>query len=151
MQIGMIGLGRMGANMVRRLQRAGHQCVVFDRNADAVQALAKEGATASASLAALMLSLFLILILGVLCVLLVVVVEHYYRTGVEVGQLSRRFVQVTAIEGGVLFTALAIQVIFLGVLGLFTVWSVLLPLVVLALTVGLSWLLTRMPKNSPPA
>ena len=50
MQIGMIGLGRMGANMVRRLQKAGHQCVVFDRNQDAVQALAQEGATPAASL-----------------------------------------------------------------------------------------------------
>lgn len=50
MQIGMIGLGRMGANMVRRLQRAGHQCVVFDRSAEAVQILAKEGATAASSL-----------------------------------------------------------------------------------------------------
>ncbi len=50
MQIGMIGLGRMGANMVRRLQRAGHRCVVYDRNQDAVQALAKEGATPAASL-----------------------------------------------------------------------------------------------------
>ena len=36
MQIGMIGLGRMGANMVRRLLRGGHQCVVYDRNAEAV-------------------------------------------------------------------------------------------------------------------
>lgn len=50
MQIGMIGLGRMGANMVRRLQRAGHQCVVFDRSAEAAQALAKEGAIATSSL-----------------------------------------------------------------------------------------------------
>ncbi len=50
MQIGMIGLGRMGANMVRRLQSAGHQCVVFDRSSDAVQALAKEGATPSTSM-----------------------------------------------------------------------------------------------------
>ncbi|HCI14250.1 MAG: 6-phosphogluconate dehydrogenase (decarboxylating) [Gallionellales bacterium GWA2_60_142] len=50
MQIGMIGLGRMGANMVRRLQKAGHQCVVYDRNQDAVQTLAKEGATPAASL-----------------------------------------------------------------------------------------------------
>lgn len=45
MQIGMIGLGRMGANMARRLSRAGHQCVVFDRSSEAVQALAKEGMT----------------------------------------------------------------------------------------------------------
>ncbi len=50
MQIGMIGLGRMGANMVRRLLRAGHQCVVFDRSSEAVQTLAAEGATAATSL-----------------------------------------------------------------------------------------------------
>ena len=37
MQIGMIGLGRMGANMVRRLQHGGHQCVVFDKNQDNVK------------------------------------------------------------------------------------------------------------------
>jgi 6-phosphogluconate dehydrogenase len=49
MQLGMIGLGRMGANMVRRLMRAGHPCVVYDRSADAVAALAKDGASASAS------------------------------------------------------------------------------------------------------
>ena len=50
MQLGMIGLGRMGANMVRRLQKAGHQCVVFDRSADAVKQLGAEGATGAASL-----------------------------------------------------------------------------------------------------
>jgi 6-phosphogluconate dehydrogenase len=50
MQLGMIGLGRMGANMVRRLQRGKHQCVVYDRNPEAVQALVKEGATGAASL-----------------------------------------------------------------------------------------------------
>ncbi len=50
MQIGMIGLGRMGANMVRRLHKAGHHCVVFDRSSEAVQALAQEGATPSASM-----------------------------------------------------------------------------------------------------
>ena len=50
MQIGMIGLGRMGANMVRRLLRGGHQCVVYDRNADAVKTLAGEGATGAESL-----------------------------------------------------------------------------------------------------
>src|SRR5262249_19129712 len=44
MQLGMIGLGRMGANMVRRLQRGGHQCVAFDRTTDAVKELEKEGA-----------------------------------------------------------------------------------------------------------
>ncbi|HVW37821.1 MAG TPA: decarboxylating 6-phosphogluconate dehydrogenase [Pirellulales bacterium] len=50
MQLGMIGLGRMGANMVRRLMRAGHECVVYDVHADAVQALAKEGAVGTNSL-----------------------------------------------------------------------------------------------------
>jgi 6-phosphogluconate dehydrogenase len=50
MQIGMIGLGRMGANMVRRLLRGGHQCVVFDMNQDNVRDLAKEGATGTTSL-----------------------------------------------------------------------------------------------------
>jgi len=50
MQLGMIGLGRMGANMVRRLMRAGHQCVVYDLSAETVQALAKEGAVGTKSL-----------------------------------------------------------------------------------------------------
>ena len=51
MQLGMIGLGRMGANMVRRLIKGGHQCVVFDMSQDAVQALEKEKAIGAASLA----------------------------------------------------------------------------------------------------
>ena len=51
LQLGMIGLGRMGANMVRRLIKDGHQCVVYDRSADAVNQLAKEKATGSSSLA----------------------------------------------------------------------------------------------------
>ena len=50
MQIGMIGLGRMGANMVRRLMRGGHECVVFDLSADNVKQLTGEGAIGSASL-----------------------------------------------------------------------------------------------------
>jgi 6-phosphogluconate dehydrogenase len=50
MQLGMIGLGRMGANMVRRLMRAGHQCVAYDVNSDAVKSLAAEGATGASSL-----------------------------------------------------------------------------------------------------
>src|SRR6516164_3661071 len=50
MQLGMIGLGRMGANMVRRLTKGGHQCVVYDRNADSVKQLVGEGATGSTSL-----------------------------------------------------------------------------------------------------
>src|ERR1700758_5627998 len=49
MQIGMIGLGRMGGNMVRRLMKGGHTCVVFDRGADVVAAYAKEVATAAKS------------------------------------------------------------------------------------------------------
>ncbi|KAA9107604.1 phosphogluconate dehydrogenase (NAD(+)-dependent, decarboxylating) [Microbacterium rhizomatis] len=53
MQLGMIGLGRMGANIVRRLMRDGHECVVFDVNADAVTTLAGEGATGSGSYAEL--------------------------------------------------------------------------------------------------
>ena len=51
MQIGMVGLGRMGANMARRLLRGGHECVVFDMSAAAVAELTKEKATGTASLA----------------------------------------------------------------------------------------------------
>src|ERR1700722_19081055 len=51
MQIGMIGLGKMGGNMARRLMKAGHHCVVFARNAESREGLAKEGATAAGSLA----------------------------------------------------------------------------------------------------
>ena len=51
MQLGMIGLGRMGANMVRRLIRSGHDCVVYDRSADTVRAVVADGATGSESLA----------------------------------------------------------------------------------------------------
>ena len=50
MQLGMIGLGRMGSNMARRLIHGGHDCVVFDRSPDAVKALEKEGAIGTASL-----------------------------------------------------------------------------------------------------
>ena len=50
MQLGMIGLGRMGANMVRRLTRGGHRCVVFDRSADAVRQFTGEGVTSASSL-----------------------------------------------------------------------------------------------------
>ncbi|MFO1084261.1 MAG: decarboxylating 6-phosphogluconate dehydrogenase [Reyranellaceae bacterium] len=53
MQIGVIGLGRMGGNIVRRLTRAGHSCVVYDANPAPGQALAKEGATAALSVPAL--------------------------------------------------------------------------------------------------
>jgi 6-phosphogluconate dehydrogenase len=50
MQLGMIGLGRMGANMVRRLMRDGHECVVFDVSADAIRQLAGEGAKGASSM-----------------------------------------------------------------------------------------------------
>jgi 6-phosphogluconate dehydrogenase len=57
MQLGMIGLGRMGANMVRRLIRGGHQCVVYDMHAQAVQDLSREGASGTSSLAELVAKL----------------------------------------------------------------------------------------------
>ena len=50
MELGMIGSGRMGGNMVRRLLRAGHACVVYDIHPEAVQSLVKEGATGATSL-----------------------------------------------------------------------------------------------------
>jgi 6-phosphogluconate dehydrogenase len=50
MQLGMVGLGRMGANLVRRLMRDGHRCVVYDLDTDAVKEMEKEGATAASSL-----------------------------------------------------------------------------------------------------
>ena len=57
MQLGMIGLGRMGANMVRRLLRGGHQCVVYNRTPKAVNELVQEKATGSTSLADLVAKL----------------------------------------------------------------------------------------------
>ena len=50
MQLGMIGLGRMGGDMVRRLMRGGHACVVFDRNPHTVKQCEQDGATGAASL-----------------------------------------------------------------------------------------------------
>jgi 6-phosphogluconate dehydrogenase len=50
MQLGMVGLGRMGANLVRRLMRDGHECVVYDRNLDTVELLSAEGAAGATSL-----------------------------------------------------------------------------------------------------
>jgi 6-phosphogluconate dehydrogenase len=49
MQLGMVGLGRMGANLVRRLMRDGHRCVAYDRNPDAVKSLEAEGANGASS------------------------------------------------------------------------------------------------------
>lgn len=57
MEIGIVGLGRMGANIARRLMRAGHRCVVWDRDAAAVASLAGEGATGVADLGGLVAAL----------------------------------------------------------------------------------------------
>jgi len=57
MQLGMVGLGRMGSNLVRRLMPDGHDCVIYDVNADTVKELAGEGATAAGSLAELVAAL----------------------------------------------------------------------------------------------
>ena len=57
MRIGMIGLGRMGANMVRRLLQGGHECVVYDRSADAVKASVSQGARGASSLSELVAGL----------------------------------------------------------------------------------------------
>ena len=57
MQLGMIGLGRMGANMVRRLLKNGQECVVFDRSPNAVNHLVKEKASGATSLADLVTKL----------------------------------------------------------------------------------------------
>ena len=54
MQLGMIGLGRMGANMGRRVLRAGHECVAHDRAADAVRGLVSEGARGAADIVPIM-------------------------------------------------------------------------------------------------
>src|SRR4051794_36014064 len=51
MQLAMIGLGRMGANMVRRLMRGGHECIVYDVNPASVAAMDAEGAVGAASMA----------------------------------------------------------------------------------------------------
>ena len=53
MQLGMVGLGRMGANMVRRLLKGGHDCVVYNRSPDPVRAMAAEGAKPAFSYAEL--------------------------------------------------------------------------------------------------
>src|ERR1700731_4726296 len=57
MQLGMVGLGRMGGNIVRRLTRKGHSCVVFDQNPAAIATLVKEGATGGADLKSLVAGL----------------------------------------------------------------------------------------------
>src|ERR1700674_4163456 len=56
MQLGMSGLGRMGANMATRLMKAGHECIVYDSHPEPVQELVKQGATGSTSLTAVVKS-----------------------------------------------------------------------------------------------
>jgi 6-phosphogluconate dehydrogenase len=57
MQLGMIGLGRMGANMAMRLMKAGHECIVYDSHPEPVQQLVKQGAKGSTSVTAFVKSL----------------------------------------------------------------------------------------------
>lgn len=57
MRLGMIGLGKMGTGMVRRLLRAGHECVVHDRHPEAIDALAEDGATGAATFESLIAQL----------------------------------------------------------------------------------------------
>jgi hypothetical protein len=90
---------------------------------------------------------FGVVLLGVLAVLMVVVIEYAYRTGVDQGILLRRVVLVTLIETGILFISLTIQVALAGAMGLFTIWSILVPLGVLALLIILSWILTRVARR----
>jgi hypothetical protein len=91
---------------------------------------------------------FAILALGVLSVVVVVGIEHFYRTGMEEGVLWRRVVLVTAIEFGVLFASLTVQSVVMGALGLVTIWSIALPSAALAIAAALTWLLTRMPQGT---
>ncbi len=90
---------------------------------------------------------FGVVTLGILAVLMVVFLEHYYRVGVEREELLRRFVLVTLVEVVILFVALAIQVALAGAMGLFTIWSIVVPLGVLMVAVVLSWVLTRLPRG----
>jgi len=91
---------------------------------------------------------FGLVIMAIPLLILLVATEPYYRHGVERGELPRRFVLLTTIELGVLFVALALQVIVTGILGLFTISGLLIALGVLALTVLGSWAVTRLPKGS---
>jgi predicted lysophospholipase L1 biosynthesis ABC-type transport system permease subunit len=95
---------------------------------------------------------FGLIIMAIPLLILLVATEPYYRAGVEKGELPRRFVLLTTIELGILFVALALQVIVTGILGLFTISGLLIALGVLALTVLGSWAVTRLPKGSdvPP-
>jgi hypothetical protein len=91
---------------------------------------------------------FGLIIAAILLLILLVATEPYYRSGVDKGELLRRFVLLTTIELGILFVALALQVIITGILGLFTISGLLIALGVLALTVLGSWAVTRLPKGS---
>lgn len=94
---------------------------------------------------------FGVVALGILGVLMVVFIEHYYRVGVERGELPRRAVLVTLVETTTLFISLALQVALAGAFGLFTIWSIVVPLGVLAVVIALSWVLTRLPRRPAAA
>jgi hypothetical protein len=91
---------------------------------------------------------FGLVILAILLIIWLVFTESYYRAGVDEGQLPRRFALLTTIELGILFVALAVQVIVTSILGLFTISGLLITLGVLALTVVGSWAVMRLPKGS---
>ena len=97
MRIAMIGLGRMGANMVRRLMRGGHECVVHDRDAAAVAALVKEGAVVAESLAALIEALPAPRAIWIMVPAAIVdrrrrnAVEQYHALGEAVGDFTITF------------------------------------------------------------
>jgi predicted lysophospholipase L1 biosynthesis ABC-type transport system permease subunit len=95
---------------------------------------------------------FGLVVMAIPLLILLVATEPYYRAGVDRGELPRRFVLLTTVELGILFVALALQVIVTGILGLFTLSGLLIALGVLALTVLGSWAVTRLPKGSdvPP-
>jgi hypothetical protein len=95
---------------------------------------------------------FTLIILAILLIVWLVFTEAYYRAGVDRGELARRFALLTTIEFGILFVALALQVIVTSILGLFTFSGLLITLGALALTVLGSWVVLRLPKGSdaPP-
>ena len=93
---------------------------------------------------------FAVLTLGILSVLLVVGIEHFYRTSVGPRQIWQRFVGVTAVQLGVLFIALTTQSVVFAILGLITIWSVLVPIAVLVAVAALIWLLNRLSRRPTP-
>jgi hypothetical protein len=95
---------------------------------------------------------FGLIVMAIPLLILLVATEPYYHAGVDRGDLARRFALLSTIEFGILFAALALQVIVTSTLGLFTFSGLLITLGVLALTVLGSWVVLRLPKGSdvPP-